>query len=86
MKLLVRGETERCKNKSCFKFFHIFKNWHIYIRLGYAMIPLIQRETVEKKKWITDGAVRSKINMSQLCSIFKKTAGHRQKIFLRIKP
>ena len=21
---------------------------------GYAMIPLIQRETVEKKKWITD--------------------------------
>lgn len=24
---------------------------------GYAMIPLIQRETVEKKKWITDGDV-----------------------------
>ena len=22
---------------------------------GYAMIPLIQRETVENKKWINDG-------------------------------
>ena len=32
---------------------------------GYAMIPLIQRETVEKKGWITDGDILEIIAISE---------------------
>ncbi len=34
--------------------YNIYENRHIYFGGGYAMIPLIQRETVVKRKWVDD--------------------------------
>ena len=54
------------KFKTCLKLFLVmFKIGLFTFGGGYAMIPLIQKEVVEKKKWITDDEFTDLIALAQ---------------------
>lgn len=50
----MKQETKEKLNKQLSLFVTFLKIGAFTFGGGYAMIPLIQKETVEKKKWITD--------------------------------
>ena len=54
---------------------------------GYAMLPMIQKEVVNNKKWATDGEVLDYFAISQVTPpIFIKVTNNSNKIFILSSP